>query len=247
MSDEPLEEYKLKLKNLNKLQPEFPKVFTKVTCPSCSKDVEGESININDKIAKCNHCAVVFPFNGVFSGFETNQANKLEVLRPEGIDLFHFKDELDISVQQPVSGLDIILLTISLLGTFVFFMLYLKEGFAIWWPLIFGIGIIYEVFNLFNRSQHKIFINIDDKNLTLRWHPRKFNKDQSFAIQDIDQLYVTNVHGSYRLIMAVNTMDGLKEVKLMPYMSNKSKVRYLEQEIERFLGIIDRPMPEEIE
>jgi len=71
---------------------------------------------------------------------------KQEIFRPEGIDLFHYKDDLDITIQQHFQGLDAF--GITLLPVLVFFPLcfILQKGFLftillflLWEPCISSI------------------------------------------------------------------------------------------------------------
>ena len=45
--------------------------------------------------------------------------------------------------------------------------------------------------------------------------------------------------------MLINGLDGQKNIKLIPNLDSKSKALYMEQEIEKHLGIIDRAVVEE--
>lgn len=58
---EPIKEYKPAEKfELPKIKKEFPKVFKKVSCPSCSQDVGADQINLQNSLAKCSNCDVIF-------------------------------------------------------------------------------------------------------------------------------------------------------------------------------------------
>ena len=46
--------------------------------------------------------------------------------------------------------------------------------------------------------------------------------------------------------MIVNGLEGQRHIRLIPSLNSLSKARYLEQEIEKYLGIIDREVLEEI-
>ena len=49
----------------------------------------------------------------------------------------------------------------------------------------------------------------------------------------------------YDIYMIVNGFEGQKNIKLIPNLDSKSKALYMEQEIEKHLGIIDRAVLEE--
>lgn len=243
MKHEPIEKYKLEL---NDLKPEYASEYKKIACTSCHTEVPAENININDKIAKCSHCHVVFSFHEEVASFLTKGKIKQEIIRPEGIDIFHFENDLDITIQQPLTIpetlLSIFIPLFALLFTFVFLV---SGKLPIILPAIFwGLSFVSFV-NLANRSKYKVYLNIDKQFLSIKWRPKKLTKDQHFPIHEIDQLYVKNLGGLITIFMTVNSAAGQKHVKLISGLDSLSKARYLEQEIENHLGIQDRHVPEE--
>ena len=109
MEEKKEELYKLKLKSLEKQED---RTFQRVNCPSCEASIPSDDINIQDKIAKCGSCHAVFPLELSFQHKVNELLNarkpKQTVLRPEGIDLYAYKNELEIAVQQEASLLDIL-------------------------------------------------------------------------------------------------------------------------------------------
>lgn len=248
MDYEPLEEYKFKLEDLS-LNPK--KTFQKICCPSCNSNVAAENININDKIAKCNSCHVVFPFQNDIEELLNPQLAKQEVIRPEGIELFKYKDEIDITVDQPPSVFEALAILIFLpLIIFFCFMFYYKQGFSPIWTIGSGLFWILALANSFySKDKNKIYITIDDKFMDIKWRPKKFVKDVKYNVDEIDQIYTkSGVNGNgvatNGVFMIVNGVEGQKHIKLM-VLHTLSKARYIEQEIERYLGIVDREIPEE--
>jgi len=245
MKKEPVEEYKLKLKDLKQ---EFPSVYKKIDCPSCSNSVPADNININDKIAKCNSCDVVFPFHESVANFNPN-AIKQEVLKPEGIDLFYFQDELDITMNQPWRDLNVILrlyppifFFTALLPAIIF-----KNIFWITTATVLLLMTFYVIYDWIFKSRNKVYINIDDKFLSLIWRPKRFKKDQHYHIEDIEQLYIKSFapHSKqYTVFMIVNGAEGQKHIPLINRLSSRAKAQYLEQEIEKQLKIVDKDVPE---
>ena len=247
MENEPLGDYKYKYKQkLEDLMKQPSEEYKKICCPSCHAETPADNININDKIAKCNDCNIVFPFHAEVAGFVNPAKVKHEIIRPEGIDLFYFEDDLDITIQQPLTALEVI--AVSLLPTFaiLFTLIYFTKGIPVFWPVAFWLPTLYSIINLINRPKHKIYLTIDDRNLAIKWRPKKFVKDRSFPIQEIDQIYAKSSPGLPGAVyMVINGVNGQKHVPLISGLDSLSKARYLEQEIERHLGIADRPVPEE--
>jgi ribosomal protein L37AE/L43A len=245
MKHKPLEKHKLELKELaNQLSSGD---HQKINCPACNSSVSAESININDKIAKCNHCDVIFSFQKEIINLLNVKQIKQEVLRPEGIDVFYFQDDLDITIQQPVSVLEAIaaasLPLFAIIATVVFFD---KSNVSILIPAFFWFLSLLSIFNLISIRKHKIHITIDNQRLSIIRRPKKFIKDKSFMVNDIDQIYLKKESTIYSINMIVNNAMGQKHISLITGLDSMSKARYLEQEIERHLGITDRSVPEEI-
>lgn len=237
--------YQLKLKQLKDLAA---KNYHDVSCPKCQENILGDGININDKIAKCDTCGVVFSFQKEISHLTKSQRIKQEIIRPEGIDIFQFKNELDFTIQQPYSVLEGILGGIGITFVLLFTVLSFLEGGGFLFPILFfGLMSAYPIYSWITHSKNKIHINIDEKSMLVQWKPKKGKKDRNYDKIDIDQLYIKRSPntGYIGVYMIVNGIEGQKHVTLIPNISNKSKALYLEQEIERHLGIIDREVLEE--
>ena len=108
---EPLEQYKpAERLDLPKSKEELPVVFEKVMCPSCNGHVHADNLNLEKSLAKCGDCSVIFSFEKDVEKVKLVEKVKMkqEHLRPEGIDLFYFNDELNISMQQPMHMIDVL-------------------------------------------------------------------------------------------------------------------------------------------
>ena len=249
MDSEPLEKYKLPLKDLSLEPLESLQEFKKVTCPSCNADVSSENININDKIAKCNHCNVVFPFHKSIASFFEQKEEKKELKRPVGVDVFRFKNELDIMIKQPLAGFDyLILFGLPILSFFGSLISIKKELVAI--PFLLAsifIMILGVAYYAWLTSKHKMYININQRYLCTKRRPNKFIKDKCFDVNEIEQVYVaiSKEYGTPSLFIIVNGIDGQKHMPLINGIGSMPKARYLEQEIERYLKIEDKK-PEEL-
>lgn len=245
MARKTIEKHKLELKEVD---IEDTSTFTKIGCPNCGSDVPASNLNINDKIAKCGNCDVVFTFKKEVQDLETavEIASKPEIIRPEGIDIFHFEEEMDITMEQPISIPEVLIGSLVPFISFIFIMAYFaKDGaFPLWLTLTGSLLGFLSILNLLNRSNHKIFINIDNQYLSIKRKPKKFIQDQQYNIKDVDQVYIKNI-GGYHVYMMINSPGGQKHVKLVSNIPSLSKARFLEQEIERKLGIKDRRVPEE--
>ncbi len=258
MGNDPLKEYKFKEKLELKNRKSFPQV-RKVTCPSCSETVPGEHLNIQTNIAKCNGCDIIFSINEQVESLSQQNDILQEILQPAGVELTHFQDDLDISVAQHWTTLEIV--PLAILPYLVFFLavatsITLSEVFSSSLISIAGTITVFLValfgyISYFSiRKKHKIYIHIDDQDLHIEWRPRKFIKDKKYAIRNIDQVYIKDIiSGGTKvrtsIFMIVNGEKGQKHVELIKSVSSRTKAKYIEQEIEKHLGIKDRRVPDE--
>ena len=208
MARKTIEKHKLELKEVD---IEDTSTFTKIGCPNCGSDVPASNLNINDKIAKCGNCDVVFTFKKEVQDLETavEVASKPEIIRPEGIDIFHFEEEMDITMEQPISIPEVLIGSLVPFISFIFIMAYFaKDGaFPLWLTLTGSLLGFLSILNLLNRSNHKIFINIDNQYLSIKRKPKKFIQDQQYNIKNVDQVYIKNI-GGYHVYMMINSPGG---------------------------------------
>ena len=245
MDHEYKEHYKLKLKKLKDLES---KNYHEVNCPKCQEQILGDGININDKIAKCNACGVVFSFQKEITHLTKPQRVKQEIFRPEGIDVFQFKNELDFTIQQPYSILQGILGGIGIPFAIILTIAFIVKGGGLFIPaLLFWLMSIYPMYSWATHSKRKIYVNIDEQSINIKYKPKELKKEKIYDKKDIDQLYrKRNPNtGHYDIYMIFNGLDGQKHIRLIPSLDSKSKALYMEQEIEKHLGIIDREVLEE--
>lgn len=245
MDHEYKEPYQLKLKKLKELTE---KNYHEVNCPKCQQNILGDGININDKIAKCNACGVVFSFQKEISHLTNPQRVKQEIFRPEGIDVFQFKNALDFTIQQPYSVSQGILGGIGIPFALILTIAFIVKGGTVIIPaLFFWLMSAYPIYSWVTHSKRKIYVNIDKHSINVQWRPKSFIKDKSYDKTDIEQLYGKRNAGTghYDIYMIVNGLDGQKHIKLIPNLDSKSKARYMEQEVEKHLGIMDREVLEE--
>ncbi len=248
MKNEPFDEYKPVEKfELKEIQKEPPKVFKKVCCPSCTKEVKADNLNLQSTMGKCGSCNAIFSIEEEVKSIKTVTEVKQETLRPEGIDLFYYKGDLDITIQQHLHGVDAAGLFIfpffAFLTTFIFFAG--KKDISMYFPIVTSLASFYFIYRAINFSKkNKTYIDINSNYLSIKSRPKNFKKDRTFNSADIDQVYLKYVDGThYYVYMMINALEGQKHVKLLT-VNSLSKAKYLEQEIEKYLNIEDRKVPE---
>lgn len=238
---------------LEQVEQSFPttkpqKNIISVNCPSCNATPAIENINIHDKIVKCGSCATVFSFDQeVKKMVELNATTEPEVVvRPAGVEKSYFHDELELSMKQPTGGLWIALTFSLVFFAVLFYIVHLEKGIPIYWSTgMLGLGLLFFLKHR-NSSNEKIYTNIDEEYLTIQYRPKNLVKDKTIATQEIEQLYIKTIASNYYSLHAVlNTREGQKHVQLIKYLDNRNKARFIELEVEQYLGIEDRRLPEE--
>ena len=239
------ESYKEPLSGYEDHRVELPKTFKIISCPNCSNEIPAANLNLSNKIGKCGSCHGVFSIEEDIKSLQTaRQKIKQEILRPEGIELFHFQDELEISFEQPMTWLE---------WPFIFLLMIL---------MMTGIGISIESSGIIpfftltvvplllsllyfrrKKAKHRIVLSMDEQFLNISWRPKKFHADQKYDLDDIQQLYVRKLDSWY-IYMIVDQGNGQKHIKLTS-LNTPSKAKYLEQEMESYLNIQDVVVPEE--
>ncbi|MDQ3015981.1 MAG: hypothetical protein M3R25_04565 [Bacteroidota bacterium] len=229
---------------------------TLLSCPKCRHFISGKDINIEKTLAKCGHCDHVFSFD---HDPATKKLIPAAVL-PKGVEILKLRSELDIRLKWTE--------TTSKGGKF--FMAF----FTIFWNLIvlpFAIGAILSgtwgillflsahlavglglLWNLATLYVNQTSISITKRQLRIRTTPLKsfLWKSKEIDIDTIEQFYVTryvqsttndNPNYAYALYAIIDTGEKISLVRGM----NRETQIYVEQEIERFLGIKNKKVPKE--
>lgn len=237
MEEKELYKEKVKLHEVD-LDPTAEQNYTTVDCPSCQTSVPAEHININDKIAKCGECDIVFSFDNTLKSLNQSGTNKKAVLRPQGIDIYEFKHETEITVKQPAAPIEILPFTVLPMFLLFSVIFYFKNDYSIMWPSLAFVLNIILMFYLYSREKHTVNIHINHSDLKVQWRPKKLISDKSYHISDIKQLYVKG----HQIFMIVDGLEGSQHVNLIPGLVNQTQAHYLEQQIEAYLKIADEPV-----
>jgi len=212
-------------------------------CPSCGSGILSDDININDKIAKCGSCHAIFPFHKKIEHLLTPDTAKQEIIRPEGIDVFRFRDSLELTIRQPLTVIEMIVLMLIPLWGFTIAVGLVKGMFLL---LMLSILLFLgsSIYGLVWYYRHKMHLTINQRFLTVKREPRKYIAEKAYAVEDIDQIYIAYTSLGLSILAIINGVNGQKHINLISNVSTISKAKYLEQEIEKYLGIEDRRVPE---
>ncbi len=220
-----------------------------LTCPNCNFFVAAKDINISKTIAKCENCNHVFSFEDDFDFRE----GRPEMLIPEGMEVLNLRSELDIEVKwtksiQPMMVVFTLVWNLFLLP-FVIGGIMAGQAQILLFAgahIAVGLGLLYNIFaQLFNRTN----ISVTDKRIEINTRPFPTPGKSKIELDadDLDQLYVTkyvssttNGVPSYAYALYAIDKNGTKFILIKGL--NKESQLYIEQEIERYLQIKDRPI-----
>jgi hypothetical protein len=223
-------------------------------CPSCDHFVNADDINIQKLMAKCANCGQVFSFEHARSR-DLAGYSRPDMLMPEGLEVLKLENELDVVISW-FKSVPRALFSFTLIFTLIWNLILLPFiligiGTGAYEILLFtsahlavGVGFLLRTLALFINKTH---VNVSRKVLEIRSGPMPaiFRRNRKIPVYQIDQLYVTkyvdsrtngNPNYAYALYVILKSGQKLKLAKGM----NLQTQRYLEYEIESFLGIRDR-------
>jgi hypothetical protein len=232
-----------------------------LVCENCGAPIEGSNININSSLAKCEECNTVFSIKEDHF-FQHEDLGRPEMIMPEGTDVLELNNSLDIRLnwlQSHPRG------TLGFLTFFALFwngILAVVAGGAILSGalssiafmsihLLIGLGLIYYLATIY-LNYSDVIVNASYIDISHRPIRNPFVKSLRIESRDIDQLYVskyvsstTNGNPNYAYgLYAILKTNG-KKISLIKGMNRETQL-YLEQEIERYLKIKDRPVSDAI-
>lgn len=240
--------YKKPLSGFDDFRVDLPNSFKIIRCPNCGTETPSSNLNLENKIGKCSNCNGVFSIENELGKLQTySQKVKQQILRPEGIELFEFQNQLEVCFEQSITWIEWVLYIIALLFGMAGIGASIETGSILPFFILTILPLVISTIYYFRRkAKHRIFLLIDEEYLNISWRPRKFNRDQRFAISDIHQLFVKHKAdlGVWQLYMISDQGNGQKQTKLFS-LNSASKAKYIEQEIEAYLNIQDVVVPEE--
>ncbi|WP_235296771.1 hypothetical protein [Portibacter marinus] len=224
------------------IDPDEKMEFIKVDCPSCSAKVQAENIDLQSRIGKCVQCNALFSVDKDLMHLQTNVKEREKVKRPEGVEIFYFKDEMEIETIQPLPVLQIINLSLTPFMLIFSLLLYFLKDVenAIYVAVFSAVLVAIGMYVVLRRKHHKIYINVNEHEVSIQRRPRHMVKDMKFDRNEIEQVYVKQTTDGMALCFIVNGQDGQKHHQVLTRIRDISHAKYMEQEIERYLGIRDK-------
>lgn len=242
MEHKPAYKYK---ETINELLSQSDSLFVKVHCPSCGTETPASNVHLENSTAKCGQCNAIFSVEHQISKIKNPKLPKETIDKPAGVDLVEYGDNLEMSIRQPWTAVDILGIAfmpmIAILGTLIYF----KIGYPmVWFGLVWFLFFV-NLINLLTLKKHKVYIDIDRANLSVLWKPKKLMPSKLIPRDEIDQIYVKKYSTVYLIVAIQNAPEGQKHRTLISGIPSLSEARFIEQEIERKLGIVDRKVIEE--
>lgn len=109
---------------------------------------------------------------------------------------------------------------------------------------LFGMALAYRVIA---QRANRTVIRVSDRRLHIEISPVSMQSKRSFDADEIEQLYCTMGHSKYSTWYDVNArLKRGRQVCLVDELGDAERAFFLEREIERRLGIIDRPVAGEV-
>lgn len=227
-----------------------------LACPKCNHFVSGEDINVEKTEVRCGHCGHAF-------GFAHDSATgsiQPEVLVPEGLEVLKLKSALEFRLdwkRTTTQGSRKFMLVFTLLWNLILLPFVLGIIFSGAWGIMLFLSIHLAVGFGFMYSLASIYLNqtvvsISRRSIHISTTPLRspFSGVREIPVEDIAQLYVsrytqssTNGVPNYAYALYALLRNGRK-ITLLRGMNEETQ-RYLEHEVEGYLGIKNTPLPEE--
>jgi len=232
-----------------------------LVCENCGSPIDGENININSSLAKCGECSTVFSIKEDHF-FLHDRKGRPEMIMPEGTDVLELSDTLDIRLDWLQSHPRGALGFLTVFALFWNGILAVIAGGALVSGafssiafmsvhLLVGLGLIYYLATVYLNYTDVV---VTESYIDISHRPIKnpFVRSARIESDDIDQLYVskyvsstTNGNPNYAYALYAILKTNGKKVSLIKGMNRETQL-YLEQEIERYLKIKDRPVSDAI-
>lgn len=232
-----------------------------LTCKRCGAKIISDDVNLERMVAKCQECNAVFSFADDFAYAGTLQEayQKFNVARPKRMQIENLGGEMKIT-RRWFSPVLFFLIPVCLFwnGFIVVFgfgsFLAADQGgggaFSLCLLPHLAAGLFLAYFALasvINVTE----VKINPAEFSVRHGPLPWLGNKRLAASDITQVYCkervsrgrrsTSVTYEVDAVTPANTTE-----KLLTGLNEPEEALFLEQEIERFLGVKDRPVPGEL-
>lgn len=230
-----------------------------LSCPSCAALIDASNIDLPSGMAKCALCHSVFPFRDAMTPVTLSSSMSQDAREEVGLpDRFQIErgDPLVISWpwRSADGGLQVAFMSIFLVFWFGFLLVW--NGIALasgaYGMMIFSlfhvvIGVVVGV-SMLRTMLNTTTITVARSRLTIDIGPVPAAGKLNVASSSIEQLFVVSrEHRGKRgrrwhtFDVMARTKDG-REQKIVAALGSERQAWFLEQQLEKKLGLVDRPV-----
>ena len=227
-----------------------------IKCPHCSRAVQAENINIQSCIAKCGYCSAVFGFADKVPGAAAPGSSKRAVEMPKSYTLEN--EGADLAITRRWMNWKYVMMLVFCVFWDGFLVFWYTIAFTKGGPLVMklfpvlhvavGVFLTYTTAAGFlNRTR----ITLNTLELRIRHYPLPWPGNKVVQRQEIEQLFCeeimhSNKNGTSYTYNLQAVKNGGGRLKLVSGMDKPEEALFLEQKMEGFLGITDRPVAGEM-
>lgn len=219
-----------------------------IQCKYCGSTIPWYNIDTRGQIAKCKKCNSLTIL--IDAPSSSSGKSRSEIRMPAGIKVRRDVSGLNMQISR-FSRLISDKLTAVLVGGFLILMLHdvvtsVSNSYGLFAILLLFVGIYYAypvLTGYFNRT----YITVSPHSLEIRHGPIPARGDIRINSAEIKQVYSARweIRDGYMYDLYAATSSG-RIIELLRDFENKEQILYIEQEIERYLGIKDESMEWEI-
>ncbi|MBU1068767.1 hypothetical protein KJ975_04280 [Myxococcota bacterium] len=226
-----------------------------IQCSNCAAPLAPDAIDMSRAMAHCRYCGAVFSIRSVPSGDGDDPRVRPLVAMPKGITLLEQGDSLEI-VHRWFSSKYIFMAFFCLVWNGIIFVWHadaLSSG--NWFNSFFGlghtavgIGLSYTTLAGF---LNKTVIRLREGHLDITHGPIPWLGGQSLQAGDLEQFFckenvIQDKNGPYITYQVHAVQRNRTRVLLLKNLGSADQALYVEQEMERFLHLRDRPVEGEL-
>ena len=223
-----------------------------LNCPNCQAPIPADNVNITQLVAKCDKCNQLFAFDRQIEQIERHRP---EIMLPPGIESYGMLNDLYFEVswrngrELPFfiiftifwDSIVFLFAVLAILSGQLSMLLFLSLHLAV------GIGLLYYTLSLLINKTY-VYVNRHSIHIEHKPLPKLFSSTRDIDSKEIKQLFVeryisSKTNGSPNYAFGVEViLKNEERVKLIRGLRTEEQGRYIEQQIERFLHIKDRPV-----
>ena len=227
----------------------------KIYCKSCQKEIPVNDVDLDDKIAKCSTCNIIFNIANQLDSLSSNLKKRENIPMPKNIE-----------IEPSMSSLIIKRKWFSPVTIFLTFFCLFWDGFMFTW---YGIALSQKEYVMLAAGSihgfvgicltyyviagyiNKTIIEVNSMFLTVQHKPLPSFGAKQINTFDIKQLYskekITRGKNGVTFTYEVHAvLDNGNIIKVVAGLQKSEQALYIEQEIEKYLKIEDKAVEGEL-